>query len=500
MSLRFCTQCGAKLLPDARYCAECGLAIAGTSAAAAAHRRPFERWAPVLIVGTVIAVGAVAVLTGVYVAPPPNVPPPRQAAAGNPQQPMPQNHPPVEVPDDVRKVITKLADAAKEHPDDMQAWQQLGFVQYRAGQVDPTYLAEADATYAHILEREPENLDSLRARGNIAFDRNDPGKAMEFYRSYLRLKPDDLSVQTDLGTMLLSMQQVDAAMKAYKDVLAVDPKFFQAQFNLAIAYRAAGDDAQALAAMERAREVADDDATRKRVDDLLARLKGAPAEAAGAPSGGGLRADVEQIFRGHPIVGAKIDRIEWPSDERVRVVLREFPMDGMPPMVREKFTERIRTGLRDSAARNQVAAGPTAELVDAASGRVMNTIAAAPSTGAGAAAPPQVAAGGAAAPPAAAPPAPPGSGDLHTDIESVFRAHPIVAPKLDRIEWSSADRGRVLLKEFPMDAMPPMVRDKFTERIRTGIRDGKARAQTTAPITIELVDAATGHVMQTITE
>ena len=30
-----------------------------------------------------------------------------------------------------------------------------------------------------------------------------------------------------------------------------------------------------------------------------------------------------------------------------RVLLREFPMDGMPPMVREKFIDRIRTGVRD---------------------------------------------------------------------------------------------------------------------------------------------------------
>src|SRR6476659_6669734 len=116
MSSRFCTQCGAKLLPDARYCAECGRAIGGTAQVAAPRRRSFERWAPVFVVGTVVAVGAAAVLTGVYLAAPPNVPPPRQTAA-NPEA-VPEGHPPVEVPDEVRKVIAKLADAAKEHPDD----------------------------------------------------------------------------------------------------------------------------------------------------------------------------------------------------------------------------------------------------------------------------------------------------------------------------------------------------------------------------------------------
>jgi len=374
MSSRFCTQCGATLLPDARYCAECGVAV-GTPAGATRRRFRLERWAPVVVVGTVIVVAGAAVLVGARSAPPPNAPPPRNTgpvAAG-----MPQDHPPVEVPEDVRKVIVKLADAAKQRPDDIEAWQQLGFIQYRTGQIDPAYLADADVTYTHILERQPQNLDALRALGNIAYDRNAPDRAMDYYRRYLKLKPDDLSVQTDLGTMLLSGRQYEAALKTYHDVLAVDPKFFQAQFNLAIAYRSAGEDAKALAAMEHARELAEDDATRQRVDALLARLKGAPEAAPGAApasGAGGLRADVEAIFRLHPIVGPKLDRVDWPSDDRARIVLREFPMEGMPPMVREKFTERIRTGLRDSRSRHQSSATLTVELVDASSGQVMATV------------------------------------------------------------------------------------------------------------------------------
>jgi tetratricopeptide (TPR) repeat protein len=483
MSSRFCTQCGAKLLPDARYCAHCGRATAATGAGGR-RRLPLERWAPVLVVGTVLVVSGMAVLVGARSAPPPNAPPPRSAGRNAPA--MPEGHPPVAVPDEVRKVIAKLVDAAKGRPDDLEAWQQLGFVQYRAGQVDPAYLADANATYAHILERQPGNLDALRALGNIAFDQDDPKRAMEYYRRYLQVKPDDLSVQTDLGTMLLSSQQVEAALKTYQDVLAVDPKFFQAQFNLAIAYRAAGDDAKALAALERARDLAGDEATRQRVDALLSQLTGRPAAAGGgepgAGAGGDLRTDVEAIFRSHPIVGAKLDRIDWPSADRVRVVLREFPIDGMPPMVREKFIGRVRSGLSDSAARHHAAQPLTAELVDAASGRVLETITAA-------------------APPAAGNAPPPGStGNLHGAIEAIFRSHPIVAPKLERIDWPSPDRARVVLREFPMEAMPPMVRDKFTERIRDGIRDGKAHEQAPVPLTVELVDAASGRVMETITE
>jgi tetratricopeptide (TPR) repeat protein len=201
---------------------------------------------------------------------------------------MPAGHPPLAVPEDVRKVIAKMADAAKEKPDDLEVWRQLGFVQYRAGQVDPAYLAAAAATYAHVLDKAPDDLDSLRALGNIAYDRNEPARAMEFYRRYLTIKPDDLGIQTDLATMLLATKQYDEALAAYQAVLRTDPNFFQAQFNLAIAYRAKGDDEQALAALRRAREIATDDATRKRVDALIAHVSGAaPAAAARPPPRGG---------------------------------------------------------------------------------------------------------------------------------------------------------------------------------------------------------------------
>jgi tetratricopeptide (TPR) repeat protein len=465
------------------------------------------RWAPLLIFGTVVLVGGLTIALGARSAAPPNVPPPR--AAGG--QAMPADHPPVEVPDDVRKIIERMVAAAKEKPDDLDVWRQLGFVQYRAGQVDPTYLSAASSTYQHILAKAPEDLDALRALGNIAYDKNDPRQAREFYKRYLDVKPDDLGVQTDLATMLLADKQFDAARQAYEAVLTKDPTFFQAQFNLAIAYRSAGDEPKALAALQRARDLAADavaaaqakasaasggDATRAaqaeldeakatfdRVNAILSRTSAAPEQAAAAP--GDLHSDVEAIFRAHPIAGSRIDRFEWSSDQMARVLLRDFPMDGMPAPVREKFVERIRNSVGEAKARAQASAPLTIELVDAASGRVMETIV----VGDAATAPAAAASGGA-----------PPSGDLHTDVEAIFRAHPIVGPRVDRVDWPSDRQARVLLREFPMQAMPPMVRDKFIERVHSSVRDAKLRDHAADALTIELVDAGSGEVMATIVE
>ena len=70
-----------------------------------------------------------------------------------------------------------------------------------------TYLPQAQKSYEHVLEHEPNNLDVIHALGNIAFDMEQPDQAVDYYQRYLKEKPDDLEVQTDLGTMYLSARQ-----------------------------------------------------------------------------------------------------------------------------------------------------------------------------------------------------------------------------------------------------------------------------------------------------
>jgi tetratricopeptide (TPR) repeat protein len=175
-----------------------------------------------------------------------------------------------------------------------------------------------------------------------------------------------------MGTMLLTAQRIEEAINTYLRVLQADPKFFQAQFNLAIAYRSAERPDLALAALERARDLADDDQQRQRVDALLQKFGSEPSAATARESGP--KEAIEAIFRSHPIVGPRLERVDWSSDNQARVILRDFPMDGMPPMVRQKFTERILSGIRQSKERLEITTNYQIEIVDAASGRVMETV------------------------------------------------------------------------------------------------------------------------------
>ncbi len=402
MANRFCASCGAKLLSGANFCVECGEPQPGAKESRVAPKISVQRYAPVFVVLAVLAIGGGAVVFGTLSPKTPQTMPRHEAPEGSSTPgSLPEGHPPITVPEEVKQAMRDMATKAAAAPDDMEAWKHLAEVQYRASQLDPTYLAQAQQSYQHILEHEPNNLDVLHALGNIAFDMEQPDQAVDYYQRYLKQKPDDLEVQTDLGTMYLSANKIDAALKQYETVLKVNPTFFQAQFNMAIAYRTMGDSEKMLAALEKARAMAPDEKMRSQVERLIARAKGepapgpapgmqaaegqAPAEQAagmqgtGAPppagaAAGTFQADAENIFRQNPILGPKVGRIEWSGAETAKVYLRGFPMDQMPPEMKTMFADRMKGRIKEQKEAHQVTATATFDLVDEATGKVMDTL------------------------------------------------------------------------------------------------------------------------------
>lgn len=368
---RFCAQCGASTPADAAFCPGCGTARRQKGAAPA--RAPWlERYAAALILVLVLCVAGSAIGIGILRQPPTNTAIPAPGPAVDSAAALPQGHPTIGIPDDVLKVIERMEKLAAEQPDNIETWKQVAFVQYRAGQVSPEFLRKAEESYEQVLRLDSRDLDALRGLGNIAYDRNDSATALRRYQEFLAVKPDDKGVLTDLGTMLLAAKRTDEAIATYQRVLQQDTRFFQAQFNLAIAYRAAGQTDLALAALQRSREVADSDEARQQVDAVLQQLQ---AASEGSPaSAGGPKETIEAVFRSHPIVGPRLERVDWQNEQHARVILRDFPMDGMPPMVREKFDARIRSGIRDGKQRLKIDAPFEIEIVDSASGRIMATV------------------------------------------------------------------------------------------------------------------------------
>ncbi|HEV7730760.1 MAG TPA: tetratricopeptide repeat protein [Candidatus Binatia bacterium] len=502
MSARFCLQCGTRSVPGAKFCAECGsdlrTGVARADAAVAqGAQTAWQITTPGISLLGVLLVAGLAIWASILSPEPPkaalggraSAPSPQaQAAPGGGEAP-PQR--PLELPAEVKKFMTELATKAQSAPDDAAAWNRLGQVYYRAAQLDPSYYPKALDAFDHVLQRDPKSKDAIRGKANVFYDRQDHAQAIPLYEQFLVLEPGDPSALTDLATMYLYGGDPPKAIAMYEDVIAKNPTFLQAHYNLAVTYAQLGDNDKALASFKAARALAPDDNVRKQIDDMTARISGAggaptlPAAVADAAPLTPFQSAVEKDFRGAPIMGERIARIDWSSPTTGRVLVKNFPMDGMPPEVREKFATRLRDSLQAAVKANQPKGDVRMEIADAGAGNVMLTV-----TPAG------IAEGGADAtpPPDAAPLTP-----FQSAVEKDFRGAPIMGERIARIEWSNPTTGRVLVKNFPMDGMPPEVREKFATRLRESLQAAVKANQPTGDVRMEIADAGAGNVMLTVT-
>jgi len=85
-------------------------------------------------------------------------------------------------------------------------------------------------------------------------------------------------------------------------------------------------------------------------------------------------------------------------------------------------------------------------------------------------------------------------------MEQMLRDLPVAGPKVQSVQWDSRTRAHVLMDNFPMDQMPPFAQAKFMSDLKAGIDQVKKSHQVNAPVEIDLSDAASGRVMQSVTE
>ncbi len=386
MSVSFCPQCGTKALAGARFCTECGTALSGDRPPPAAS--PWR----VTPAGSAVLVAFLAAGLAIWVLIlSPATPHPGPGGAGMRAAGAPADAPAAEsatkarvpLPPEAVAFITELAAKARAKPDDVDTWLKLAQVESRAAQLDPSHQADAMTAFQHVLDLDGKNADALRGLANIHYDRDDHAKAIPIFERYLALRPDDPSARTDLATMYLYSGDAARAIATYKDVIKRDPSFLQAHYNLAVTYHGQSDDRAALGELEVARGLATEDGVRKQIDDMIASLHGAgpaPGRAAAPPPPGGgggptsFQDAVEQAFRASPIMGPRIVGFEWTAPASGRVMVRDFPMEGMPPAVRDKFTARLAAELRSAAGAHPVAGPVRVEIADLASGTIMATV------------------------------------------------------------------------------------------------------------------------------
>jgi tetratricopeptide (TPR) repeat protein len=480
--MRFCPNCGAPLMAGAKFCVECGRALDAAAPPAGESARG-RRGAPggrntitnafvfVFVAITLVGLAAAAwimlktpdvVRQQIAVAPPAGVPSadalasnqgvaapnqaaPDQNAAANPAAAggqgggLPAGHPRIELPTEARTFVDKIERDAHAKPDDVVAWDKLGAVSMRAAMFDQTYYGKAQEAYAHALKLEPDNLDALRGIGDIDYDQQHYDEAVAAYEHYLKKKPNDPEVRTDLGTMYLYMGNADQAVVQYKKAIAAKPGFFQAYYNMGIAYAQENKADDAAATLKQAMALAPDDAARDQVKDLIAKLSGAPAASPSMQAAAASTPATAQISHTPAAV------------------------------VAAKST---------AAAPAAVVAKSTAAAAPAASAAIVAKVSASPA---------------AAQPPGA-------SDEFHGAVEEMVRGLPIAGPKVGSVQWPDKLKARVMMDNFPMEQMPPFAKTKFLSDLKAGIDSAKKDNNISSPVEVNIVDGASGRVMETITQ
>lgn len=93
------------------------------------------------------------------------------------------------------------------------------------------------------LEGKPDDMDALRLVGDSYYNLYNQGgnvayaqSAITRYEQYLKVKPDDADVRTDMAALHFALGSTDRAIQEVTSVLAENPDHIQANFNLGIFY------------------------------------------------------------------------------------------------------------------------------------------------------------------------------------------------------------------------------------------------------------------------
>ena len=98
----------------------------------------------------------------------------------------------------------------------------------------PLEVASQIQTLKEIVKKDPKNLPAWVELGNLYFDTDQPKEAIEAYRQYLAIKPDNPDVRTDMGIMYRKLGEFDRAIEEFKKAAQSDPKHVNSRYNLGL--------------------------------------------------------------------------------------------------------------------------------------------------------------------------------------------------------------------------------------------------------------------------
>ena len=197
-------------------------------------------------------------------------------------------------------------------------------------------LLEAVDLLSQILQAEPKDPWALIQMAELSFNQRMFDKSSELYARYLEQNPEDQTVRSRYASSLTFAGKSDQAIKELDVVLQKSPDNFQALAFSAIAYSEIGQKDKARELLGKAISLAPNEEAKTRLNKFAESIDAPSA----APSQENKIASFENYLKTHQIAGPKFKGIEAEGD-KVFLNFAEFPMDKMPPVVKDKFTNNV---------------------------------------------------------------------------------------------------------------------------------------------------------------
>jgi len=472
--MRFCPQCGAPLLAGAKFCVECGRALdaaasgAGVADGAARGLGRNTMTSTFMFVFVALAVFGLAAAGWIYVKTPEVV---REQIASAP----------VSVPSSAAPASGPGAAAPNAPAPDQNVAANPAAGGSQNGGLPPGHpnieLPTEARSFIDKIERDanakPKDVVAWNKFGAVSmraamFDQSYYGKAQDAYGHVLKLDPDNLDALRGIGDIDYDKQQYDEATAAYEHYLKKKPDDPEVRTDLGTMYLYTGN-----------------------ADQAVVQYKKAIAEKPG-------------FFQAYYNMGVALAQQNKPEDAAAtfKQALALAPDDNARTQVKELLAKLSGAPAAGASIKAASAATPSTGKISAApavSVAAKNT-AAAKSTAA--AASPAASAAIAAKEPAspAAVSTTSSEDDFHDAVETMVRGLPIAGPKVTSVQWPDKLKAKVLMDSFPMDQMPPFAKAKFLTDLKAGIDSAKKDNNISSPVEVNIVDGASGNVMETVTE
>ena len=324
----FCPDCGAKLEKISNFCPDCGSKISKAKKTSSLTPRK-------LISVAILAVGLFLFAWYTQSALAGKKPKKEFSAAEHgAEQSFPQD-----------TELEEMRKLAKSNPSDIalqKSYAAMIIERIRQSeQTSPALAFEAIDVLRNILNIDEQNADALIAMADLSFDQQAFAKAVEFYKRYLDIETNDLNARSRYASSLTFLGQFEQALSELNFVLQKDPLNFHAKAYLAITYAQMGDFGQARSKGEEAMRLAPSEEAKARFSQFLETLD---KEEPSLPQGNKDIAyqPIIEHLKNNPIAGPKFKSYQITDTGDLVLLFQNFPMQNMPPVVREKFIKGIK--------------------------------------------------------------------------------------------------------------------------------------------------------------